>query len=115
MLPETFALPIPAFAPNSVYRVPPVDYQKLRAETIKTGHKILENAKKIIGKDDKKVETHLVTDVKPEDYAIIKSKEDGVDLIMLGQKGDHNIMEKLFGSLAEKVLQEAECDVMVVK
>jgi nucleotide-binding universal stress UspA family protein len=115
MLPEVLSLPIPAFAPNSVYRLPRVDYEKLKTEYIKRGKKILEKAKKIIGEDDKKVETHLVTDVKPEDYVITKSKEDSVDLVLLGQKGDQNAVEKLFGSVPQKVLEEAECDVMVVK
>lgn len=115
MLPETFNLPIPAFAPNSVYRVPAVDYRKLKAEYVKSGKKILEKAKKIIGEDKNKVETHLITDLAPEDYIIAKSKENGIDLVLLGQKGDHTILEKLFGSVPEKVLQEAKCDVMVVK
>jgi nucleotide-binding universal stress UspA family protein len=115
MIPKTFTLPIPAFAPNSVYRVPVVDYKKLRLEYEKKGKQILQKAKNIIGTDETKVETKLIMDVKPEDYAIMKSKEKDVDLIVLGQKGDHTVIEKIFGSVTEKVVQDAECDVLVVK
>lgn len=115
MIPNSLKLPIPAFAPNSVYRVPLVDYKKLRQEYINKGKEILEKAKKIIGEDETKVETRLVTELTPEDYACLKCKEEDFDLIMLGEKGDHNLLEKMFGTVTEKVMHEAECDVMIVK
>ncbi|MBN2155584.1 MAG: universal stress protein [Candidatus Lokiarchaeota archaeon] len=115
MIPKSLTLPRPPFGPASVYRIPQVDYNKLRQEYIDRGKKILEKAAKIVGTDEPKVETRLITELKPEDYAITVAEKENFDLIMMGQKGDHNILERLIGSVAEKVLYEAKCDVMIVK
>jgi nucleotide-binding universal stress UspA family protein len=115
MISRTYPLPIPAFAPGTVYRIPLVDYQKLEQEYINHGKKILEKAEMIVGKDNPNIETRLITDLNPEDYAITTGKEENFDLIMLGTKGDHKVLEKLIGSVAEKVINHAETDVLLVK
>ncbi|TFG18605.1 MAG: universal stress protein [Promethearchaeota archaeon] len=115
MIPKILTLPIPPFEPKSVYRISRVDYNKLRQGSIKKGRQILEKAEKTVRKDAPKVETRLVTELKPEDYAIHTCKEENFDLIILGQKGDHNVIEKILGSVSEKVMINAECDVLIVK
>jgi nucleotide-binding universal stress UspA family protein len=113
MIPNSIVMPGIPF--SSPYRIPLDDYKKLRQVYIDKGKQILEKAKKIVGEDAPMVETRLILDIKPEDYALIISEDEKFDLIMLGQKGDHNQLEKLIGSVAEKVMNESRCDVMIIK
>ena len=115
MISQSYPLPVPAFSPGAVYRIPLVDYNKLKEEYRKHGMKILEKAKKIVGTNNPKIETRLIEDYTPEEYVEMACKDENVDLIMLGEKGDHKVMEKLIGSIPEKVLREVHCDVLVVR
>lgn len=113
MVPKSISLPRIPFGPASVYRIPKLDYEKLRQEYVKKGQEILGKAKKKFAENDPRVKTKLITDMTPEDYAVTQSKK--FDLILLGKKGDHQIIEKVFGTVAEKVMHDAECAVMIVK
>jgi nucleotide-binding universal stress UspA family protein len=114
MISQSYPLPVPAFSPGAVYRIPMVDYNKLKEEYRNHGKKILEKAEKIVGKNSK-IETRLIEDYKPEDYIETACKDENFDLVMLGAKGDHNVIEKLVGSIPEKIINEVECDVLLVK
>ncbi|TFG18604.1 MAG: universal stress protein [Promethearchaeota archaeon] len=115
MISQSYPLPIPAFSPGAVYRIPLVDYTKIEEEYRNHGKKILEKAKKIVGANNPKIETRLIEDFQPEDYMKMVSKEESFDLIILGSKGDHNVVEKLIGSIPEKVIKDVECNVLLVK
>ncbi len=42
------------------------------------------------------------------------ARRDEVDLIVMGTKGQHSLIEKTFGSVTTEVLSKAECPVMVI-
>ncbi|BDS10479.1 universal stress protein [Aureispira anguillae] len=50
----------------------------------------------------------------PEDEIIAFSKENDIDLIVMPTKGEHNILESLFGSVTTAVAGLAECPVLIV-
>jgi nucleotide-binding universal stress UspA family protein len=60
------------------------------------------------------VETRLVTGIPSEDIVRI-AKELSVDLIIMGTHGRTGVSHALLGSVAEKVVQQAPCPVLVVR
>lgn len=42
------------------------------------------------------------------------ARRDEADLIVMGTKGEHNVMERLFGSVTTGVIEKAHCNVLVV-
>lgn len=49
------------------------------------------------------------------DTIISASKEEGVDMIVVGSHGRHGAKKYLLGSVSSKVVEHAACDVLVVK
>lgn len=61
------------------------------------------------------VEIHAHTSVGlPEDEIIAFSQSKDIDLIVMPTKGEHNIIEKLFGSVTTAVTGIADCPVLIV-
>lgn len=50
----------------------------------------------------------------PVDTAIRVAEREKVDLIVMGTRGEHDILDKTFGSVASGVIRRAECPVWVV-
>lgn len=113
MIPKYFTLTAGLSFPS--YTIPPVDYRNIEEEYKKAGEKILDKAKKMFSKSESKNEFRLVEDVEPDDYAINAVEKENFDLVILGCKGDHGKIEKMFGTIATKVVNEANCDVLVIR
>lgn len=46
----------------------------------------------------------------------MKVKEESIDLVIIGTKGTHSLLEEvLIGSVAEKVVRHIPCDVLVIR
>ncbi len=59
---------------------------------------------------------HLEMDMSPEEFAVDFAKKNGVDLIVLGCRGHHSrVREALLGTIPTKILNEAPCQVLVVR
>jgi nucleotide-binding universal stress UspA family protein len=114
-LSDKIALYIPSsFGAN--YSIPTVDYHKLQEEYKVFGRKILEKTREIFDKNGINIEPRLITDEKPEDYIEKVVEEENIDLIVLGSKGEHSKLEQIFsGTVAQKVVNEVPCDVLVVR
>ena len=52
----------------------------------------------------------------PTDVTVGYTKDDkeGIDLIIMGTKGEHNISEKIFGSVTSNVISNSKCPVLAV-
>lgn len=114
-LSQTIALYVPStFGAN--YPIPPVDYRKIKAEYEQHGRDILDKTEKLFEKNNIEVKAQLITDKKPEDFIKEQVEEDDVDLVVLGSKGEHSKLEQIFsGTIAQKVLNEVPCDVLIVR
>ncbi len=102
------------FTPASVGN-PSVSYS-LHEDYIKAGKEVLNQAEEIFKKENQALETKIIFDVPPEDYVKKAVKEEGFDLVILGASGHHNRVElALLGTVPDHVLNEAPCDVLIVK
>lgn len=91
-------------------------YGEIREHFTKMGQGYLNYIKELFQQDNVPIQTRLVEDIKPEDYIIRKVKEEGYDLVILGCKGHHSKFRRvLLGTVAEKTLNSAECDVLVIR
>ena len=97
------------------YTIPDDSYSVYRREFRKASEKTLEEAKKIFEKAGIPVETRLVEDEKPEDYANAMVKKENFDLVVLGGKGHHSKIGTLLGTVSNHVVNNADCDVLIVR
>ena len=58
---------------------------------------------------------HVFLEGEPADEIVRYSREAGADLIVMGTHGRTGLERLLLGSVAEKVLRDAACSVLVVK
>lgn len=85
-------------------------------EVQQVGESILEEKKAIFDELHIPVKVRLITKEYPEDYIqrIVKKKK--FDLVVVGIKGVHSKISQIFlGSVAENVVRNAECDVLVIR
>ncbi len=88
----------------------------LHQDFIDAGKRALKMAEDLFKKENQEIETRLVYDIPPEDFIKKTVKEEGFDLVILGSGGKHNILERdILGTVPEHVLNEAPCDVLIVK
>ena len=95
------------FAINS-YRMIRNDYEKL-------GRHIMEETKQIFEEAGVPIKTRLIDNIKPEEYAIERVKEENFDLIVLGSRGHHSKLKMVLGTVATHVVNNAECDVLIIR
>ncbi len=120
-----YQLPIIPFpllpAPVSTYpqekAVDPVVLQKYYEDA---GKAVMAHAKKFL-EDLKlgievKIKYQLELDISPEEFAVDYAKKNKIDLIIVGCKGHHGRLRRaLLGTVALKIVNEAPCQVLVVR
>ncbi len=110
MIPRAIPLPF------SLYTLPQSDYDRLYTESRTRGEEILKRIEHEFKTKGINVETRLLIDTEPADYAIKASKEENFDLIVVGCKGHHSKLRQVFlGTVPTQILNEAACDVLVVR
>jgi len=89
--------------------------RQIKTAKIQKAEKLLADTKEKFKGTIVPVETRVIEDEKPEDYIIRIAEEENFDLVALGCKGEHSILRKAFRTVATKVLNDAPCDVLVVR
>ena len=85
-------------------------------EVEQIGANILDQKKAIFEELQIPVETSLVANDYPEEYIERIVKKKNFDLVVVGIKGIHSKISQIFlGSVAEDVVKNAPCDVLVIK
>lgn len=98
------------------YTIPTEAYNEIREAYIQRGETILKQTKEIFEKEDLPLATRLIKDENPAKYIERIVKEEGFDVVALGCKGQHSKVEELLlGTVSEKVLNKAPCDVLIVR
>ena len=83
---------------------------------IETGKDILKKVEDLFKEANQKVETRLIFDIIPDNYIKKAVEEEKFDLVILGCIGDHSKLKRTFlDTIPDKVLNEAPCDVLVVR
>ncbi len=108
-------IPVLSIMPTASH-YPAMSSSDIERTKIEEGKTILNNAREIFGPSMAKVETRLIKDENPAEYLKKVVEEEGFDLVVLGYKGEHSkLKEFLMGSVAEKALEHASCDVLIVR
>lgn len=85
-------------------------------EVAQIGESILAEKKAIFEELQIPTETRLITNDYPEEYIIRIAKKKKFDLVVVGIKGIHSKISQIFlGSVAESVVKNAPCDVLVIR
>ncbi|MHA1728711.1 MAG: universal stress protein [Promethearchaeota archaeon] len=104
---------------GGIYKTTGIDFKSLEKEWNEAGQKILKEAEKEFEDasiDKAIVESKLILDKSPTDYAVEMVNDEGFDLVIVGNKGYHSKIKDFFlGSVAQKILKHAPCDVLIVK
>jgi nucleotide-binding universal stress UspA family protein len=80
----------------------------------KEARETLEKVKSRIEEEDIVCETIIGVDGKPHKPIVQEAKEREIDLIVMGTHGKTRLVNALMGSVAQKVIGNAPCAVMVV-
>lgn len=89
---------------------------ELRENREKEAQELLDEVKGIFEKANVPVETRLKYDIGPQYYIERQVENEGFDLVLLGCAGEHSKLKRTFlGTVPEYVLNNASCDVLIVK
>jgi nucleotide-binding universal stress UspA family protein len=91
-----------------------LSYQ-IHQNKIDIANKLLNNVKDLFKKSNASIETRLINYKEPHEYIKEQVKKEGFDLVILGCKGVHSRVQKVIGTVPEKVLNETQCDVLIVR
>ena len=99
------------------YTPPAVSESEIKFEKEQHAKRMLKKIKKDIFRASLvPIEIRVIEDEDPEDYILRIVEEENFDLVVLGCKGEHSKLKRVFmGTLATKVLNEASSDVLVVR
>jgi len=89
---------------------------QIHEDYVNRGRKVLKEAEELFKEEGIDIETRVIYDIPPEDYIEKTVDEEDIDLVVLGCKGRHSKLERVFvGTVPNKVLNTANCDVLVVR
>ena len=89
---------------------------ELRNNRENEGQELLDEVKGIFEEAHVPVETRLKYDIGPQYYIERQVENEDFDLVLLGCAGEHSKLKRTFlGTVPEYVLNNASCDVLIVK
>jgi len=93
-----------------------INETELLFEYKEAGNKLLLARQKLFNNEELAVEKRLILDETPEEYIERIVEEQGFDLVVIGSKGIHSKLSQfLLGSVAQRVVKHAVCDVLIVR
>ncbi|TFG26461.1 MAG: universal stress protein [Promethearchaeota archaeon] len=88
----------------------------IHQDYIKAGNELLKATEKMFKEANIEIESRLIYDIAPEDYIEQIVDEENFDLVILGCQGEHSKLERVFlGTVPEKVINSANCDVLIIR
>ncbi|MFX1409459.1 MAG: universal stress protein [Promethearchaeota archaeon] len=120
---EHHAIPItsgmfmaPSYGIPHIYSISSPDIQRIKEVYEKNAQTMIDKAKEIFMEGGIQVETRLIYEYGPVSYINKIVKEEHIDLVIIGSKGTHSLLEEiLLGSVAEKVLRHVPCDILIIR
>lgn len=97
------------------YQLPHSILHKIDEAYLETGKKIIRNAEEMFREAKIDVDARLVTFEDPAEYILELVKDEGYDLVVIGNRAEHQSERYSLGSITEKVARHAECSVLIVK
>jgi len=120
MTPQSIPIFLPPFTSTDTtqsYVIPQDDYLKIERQYREAGKKILEETLKIFQDQCiENVETKLDLDEEPHEFVKKMVEKEHYDLVVVGCTGHHNRLRTVFlGTVAQKIINEAPCEVLIVR
>jgi len=97
------------------YRLPPSILQRIDESYLQAGKKIIRNAEELFREAKIDVDARLVTYEDPAELILQLVKDEGYDLVVIGNRAEHQSERYSLGSVTEKVARHAECPVLITK
>ena len=97
------------------YRLPPSLLRRIDEVYLETGKKIIRNAEELFRDSGIEVDARLVTYEDPAEFVLKLVKNEGYDLVVIGNRAEHQSERYSLGSVTEKITRHAECTVFIVK
>jgi len=97
------------------YRLPPSILRRLEEVYLELGKKIIRNAEELFREAGIEVDARLVTCADPAESILELVKDEGYDLVVMGNRAEHQSERYALGSVTKKVARHAECTVFIVK
>ncbi|MFW9894500.1 MAG: universal stress protein [Candidatus Thorarchaeota archaeon] len=108
-----------AYFQHPVFIAKGLSYEKkhhYKEEIENKGWNILNRKKEMFETANIPVKIRLIEDEDPDEYILRVIKEENFDLVVIGNRGIHSkLREILIGSVAENVIINSSCDVLVIK
>jgi len=106
----------PSYSIPQVYSISSPDLKRIKEVYEKNAQAIIDRAAEIFMEQEIQIETRLVYEHDPVSYIKKMVNEENVDLVIIGTKGSHSLLEEvLLGSVAEKVLRHIPCDILIIR
>jgi nucleotide-binding universal stress UspA family protein len=97
------------------YRLPHSILYKIDEAYLQAGKKIIRNAEEMFREAKVEVDARLVTYEDPAEFILQLIKDEGYDIVVIGNRAEHQSERYSLGSVTEKVARHAECPVLIVK
>ena len=97
------------------YRLPPSILRRIEEVYLELGKKIIRNAEELFREAGIEVDARLVSYEDPAESILELVKDEGYDLVVIGNRAEHQSERYSLGSVTDKVARHAECTVFIVK
>jgi nucleotide-binding universal stress UspA family protein len=97
------------------YQLPHSILLRIDEAYLEAGKKIIRNAEEMFKEAGIEVDSRLVTYEDPAEFLLELVKDEGYDLVVIGNRAEHQSERYSLGSVTEKVARHAECPVLIVK
>ncbi len=97
------------------YQLPPSILHRIDEAYLQAGKKIIRNAEEMFREAKIEVDARLVTYEDPAELLLELVKDEGYDLVVIGNRAEHQSERYSLGSVTEKIARHAECPVLIVK
>lgn len=112
---KEYLVPLGIPSTGWIFGLPLTPYAVSRSENYEEGKKLLNDTKKIFEKAGIPIDTRLVEDIKPEDYAKNMVKKENFDLVIIGEKKYHSRIDTLLSrSIPKHIINDIDSDVLVL-
>jgi nucleotide-binding universal stress UspA family protein len=97
------------------YQLPHSILHRIDEAYLDAGKKIIRNAEEMFREAGIEVDARLVTFEDPAEMILEIVKDEGYDLVVIGNRAEHQSERYSLGSVTEKVARHANCPVLIVK
>lgn len=104
-----FSPPIVTLGTENVVSFP------LPPERITIARNALSNVKHLFDNSNASIETRVISDKEPGDYIRDMVEKEGFDLVILGCSGEHSKIKRFMGTVPARVINNAPCDVLIIR